>query len=589
MINTMKVLQHEHPLTLVDLNPEYPNDNVYDDEYDLIKNQAFNCSCGLCSREITFFHRYYYKCDQCDYSLHKLCKEQQFPTKLEHASHEIFHPSHHHPLIPLFKEILAKCDACGEQQEGVFYHCSKCVCSTCVSPFIHNDCVFREKRLHIQQDAHDRFSHAHPLILTYSFPKADQEAKFSPPCRMCDQSFSNYENLWVYKCEKCRYYVHLHCANLRLKPSYSGTDITILSNNEDDSNVLHLPFTDQTYNMISDFLFKKTIAMSLTHNSHKHPLIHVDTPTSSRITPLSFHDLMNKNEALCNGCLRPITDDMAFYKCTLNDQVCNFVLHDWCTRLPAELNGYRGHPKHTLLLLPKARHNVLGAFVCNTCDGFCNGFVYACEECSYYVDVICALLPKKIIHKSHPNHPLSRVEKRLGKDRCRMCLRDFVHDKEVSLSCETCKFHLHPECAISLPQAITHKYDKHPMTLTYSPAENYGGDYFCEVCEEELNPNACFYHCDKCEQSMHSTCAPLLPKSNTFIYDYGLSVTSVSGLVNIKFGSIHETQDHEHPLLLMQGTESDGDCTKCHDRLNGFFILKCLECKFAIHIHHYWW
>lgn len=268
------MLRHEHSLTLADLNPKYPVDEeVYEDEKDLITKQAFRRPCNLCCQEITFLHRYYYKCEQCDDSVHKLCGE--LPTKLEHASHSahaltlfldkseqepqchvcksiplykqlsfycskcmfnicldcgidgvqyhtIYHPSHQHPLIPLYREILTKCDACGKKQEGVFYHCT-----TCFRSFIHNDCVFQPKRLLIQDGTFGRVFHDHPLILTYSFPKVDQEAKYDPPCRICGNSFSDSENLWLYKCEKCRYYVHLHCVYLSCKPLDSGNQLFI--------------------------------------------------------------------------------------------------------------------------------------------------------------------------------------------------------------------------------------------------------------------------------------------------------------------------------------------------------------------------
>lgn len=42
---SMNVLQHEHPLKLIDLNPEYPHDEeVYDDDEELIMNLAFQSS-----------------------------------------------------------------------------------------------------------------------------------------------------------------------------------------------------------------------------------------------------------------------------------------------------------------------------------------------------------------------------------------------------------------------------------------------------------------------------------------------------------------------------------------------------------------
>ncbi|PWA52600.1 hypothetical protein CTI12_AA453490 [Artemisia annua] len=90
----MEVLPHAHPLKLIYLNPgpEYPhNEVVYDDEEELIMKQDFRCPCGRCGQEINFYHRYFYTCSQCDYSLHKLCAE--LSTTLRHESH------HDHALI----------------------------------------------------------------------------------------------------------------------------------------------------------------------------------------------------------------------------------------------------------------------------------------------------------------------------------------------------------------------------------------------------------------------------------------------------------------------------------------------------------
>ncbi|XP_076940000.1 uncharacterized protein LOC143609008 [Bidens hawaiensis] len=224
---------------------------------------------------------------------------------------------------------------------------------------------------------------------------------------------------------------------------------------------------------------------------------------------------MTRVEGSCDGCLRPIIDT-PFYKC--NTQECKFVLHELCTRLPPILQGQAGHK---LYLYQDPIH--ANAF-CRVCNHFCKGFFYRCLNCPdddyYTVDISCALIGT-ITHKAHPDHLPSRVETRLHKDYCHMCLAGFKSKKETSFSCGVCNFHLHRECAFSFPKTIRHRYDKHPMTLTYSPVENHEGDYFCEVCEEELNPNACFYHCHKCGQSIHSACARLesLPKS---IILYGL-------------------------------------------------------------------
>ncbi|KAJ0488337.1 putative chromatin regulator PHD family [Helianthus annuus] len=616
----MVVIQHDHLLTLIDLNPKYPHDEqVYDDEKDLISIQAFQCSCGRCNKKITYFHRYYYKCDQCDYSLHKLCSE--LPTTLKHASHlehtlslfqneprqkchvcectiwdqqlryycspcmlniclacgtnevhhrTIYHPSHKHPLVPTSRPILVACDACGDEHKGVFYQCI-----TCFLFFIHEDCVFGPKRLLIQHGTCDKFFHTHPLILTYGFPRVDQQAKFYPKCRVCDKSFSGYENLWVYKCEKCRYYTHFGCAYLRSKKSQEAASRITPERYEDDHDVLRLPVSEQNYNKVRDFFFKeRNYESSITHHSHHHPLILVDAQCNDITT-------MTQNDARCNACLIPIEKKMTFYKCKFNGQGCNFVLHEWCTRLPPELKGHEYHQEHTLLLLPKAGHEFLW-FYCSFCDDLCNGFAYSCVQCDWKIDVWCAFTREKIKHKSHPNHLLSSHYgyNRSGEDGyCRMCLSGFIDNNEISFSCGQCGFHLHVGCALLLPETIRHRYDKHPLSLAYSPVENHEGDYFCEVCEEELNPNACFYHCHECVQSIHTTCAPLIPQSKPYLYG-GLRVL----WKRVKMGGIYKTEYHPHPLSFLIGTTSDGRCTKCGKRFYYDNTLKCSECKFAIHV-----
>ncbi|KAL8242870.1 hypothetical protein R6Q59_013172 [Mikania micrantha] len=603
----MVVLQHEHSLILIDLNPKYPHDEeVYDDEEDLIIKQAFQCPCNLCYQEITFLHRYYYKCDQCDYLAHKLCAE--LPTKWDHTSHNahtltllldksqelcnickkapphnqlrykcsicmfnicldccldgvqyhaIYHPSHQHPLIPIYRNFLGECDACGRTEEGVFYHCV-----TCFRCFIHSDCVFRVKRLLIQDSTCGRFFHAHPLILTYSFPKVDQKARFDPLCRVCDDYFSNKENLWIYKCEKCRYYIHVHCGYLKCIDSDTPS-----RNYEEDPNILHLPLRDETYKIINEFFFKEgNKETTITHKSHPHQLTLVDagrndimttTPTSS-ITTYEFIDL-------CNGCTKLIMDTMPFYMCT--SAYDDFMLHEWCTRLPTELKGHPIDPQHTLLLLPKPQgrlymENGLDMFRCSACKEICNGFLYNCDKCNFNIDVSCAFI-HEVKHSSHP-HLLSSVLDRRPtiKDYCRMCLVRFRYN-ETSLTCELCAFHIHPECGLLFPKTIRHKYDKHPMTLTYGPVENHGGDYFCEVCEEELNPNAFFYHCQECYQSIHLDCAPLDPQRKAYVYGLCREDVSCDKYRNIKFECIKRIRSpHEHPFFRFSHVhESDRPCS----------------------------
>ncbi|GJU79064.1 zinc finger, PHD-type containing protein [Tanacetum coccineum] len=479
----MEVLQHEHPLTLIDLNPEYPRDEVvYDDEEELIMKQDFRCPCGRCGQEINFYHRYYYTCDQCDYSFHKLCAE--LPTTLRHESH----PDH---ILILY-------------------------CAT-----------------------------------------TSKEASLNA--------------------------IGLNEGTSRLR------------NYNDSDPDLHLPFPNQT-DVLKHFHeeseLSRAFETNLSHPFHRHPLTLVDTPScnnditttpsSSRITTSSSHDSIKMVEVVCNACIRPITN-LPFYKCTAFDDGCKFVLHAWCTRLPTEfetmdLSSFTFNYK----LLPQDP-KFMGV-LCNFCDLLCNGFVYNIKtsdfRLEYNLDVHCALTPAKITHKSHPNHLLEICEYEPSSEKyCRLCLSDAK--KQTFYTCKPCNFTIHSKCALLWPDTISHKYDKHQMTLRYFPVENYNGDYFCEVCEEEFNPNGAFYHCDQCVYSMHpACCVPILQKETKYTRFY--PDVGVAKFDNIKFGDSFKVNGHPHIVSLCRGIESDGECAKCGRHLQDTLILKCLQCKFAI-------
>ncbi|KAM0021567.1 putative chromatin regulator PHD family [Helianthus debilis subsp. tardiflorus] len=124
------------------------------------------------------------------------------------------------------------------------------------------------------------------------------------------------------------------------------------------------------------------------------------------------------------------------------------------------------------------------------------------------------------------------------------------------------------------------------MHLSYLPIENHKSEYFCEICEQKLNPHNCFYHCDMCSQSVHIECAPLILQSETEThseYQDLFDRSDVYFFSNVKFGKLHKTANHPHPLLLAIGIANDGGCNVCPDKLRYRIILRCLECPFAIH------
>ncbi|XP_076920270.1 uncharacterized protein LOC143581335 [Bidens hawaiensis] len=163
-------------------------------------------------------------------------------------------------------------------------------------------------------------------------------------------------------------------------------------------------------------------------------------------------------------------------------------------------------------------------------------YYYKYSFCFFTIYVKCVVDEdiRRIHHPSHP-HPLVSLLSKPILCECNACGKEH---KGVFFLCTTCvDFTIHSSC-IKLPKkTIRHVYDKHPMRLSYLPVETHKSEYFCEICENKLNPHYCFYHCDKCDQSMHSACAPLILSSETHTYTF--YTRNVNMHLNLKFGGTH--------------------------------------------------
>nr|GEX78859.1 zinc finger, PHD-type [Tanacetum cinerariifolium] len=377
---------------------------------------------------------------------------------------------------------------------------------------------------------------------------------------------------------------------------------------DDHPDLLKLPFPDQTYSILKHWLSKESGSTTgetsernlINHISHQHVLSLVSTQrndskgaSSSSVSSISCHDPMKGIELLCNGCVRPIMD-VPFYKCSISeDQHCDFVLHEWCTRIPAELPNYPGHPQHTLFFVSEFPRNVFGIFYCGNCESYCNGFAYGCTKCDYYIDVNCGFIPEEITHEAHPGHILSRCDN--WESMRNHCVAEGLYDgSKFYFNCGSCDFYLHSGCALFLPGIINHKLDKHPMKLTYGPVENHKSEYFCEVCEEELNPNVWFYHCHECAYSIHTRCAPVIVNFDAAIPNF----RSLYAYLNIKFQGTYNIKGHEHSVSLALWSDAD-DLQPCYPDYREFsddeeegkvikwdFKSPCNQCGKDINVYH---
>ncbi|KAJ0715987.1 putative chromatin regulator PHD family [Helianthus annuus] len=536
--------------------------------------------CFVCKLECRNAGFYY--CHDCGYCIDVICDTM--------SEQKIKHPSHPHQLERMFGHIASVCVACGNKHEGVFFQCT-----TCSTFRIHLDCALLPTKLLIQTSTNGTFNHSHPLTLTYFFPLDELRAKYYPVCRVCNQRF--HFSLWNYRCDKCLYYVHVDCATSKTEPFMSiflpaGLGKTFKNYKEDEHvNLLRCPFQDEGDNLLRRYMSnqKEVIGKQhdgeiLNYSGHQHPLILFDKQTSVGRKMVSLHDPTKKVQLLCDGCVRPIMTVPFYTCCQYADEQCCFVLHEWCANLPSQIQDYAGHPEHTLVLFQKIPSKFFGVFDCEVCGLKSNGFAYGCATCNYYVDINCAFIPEEITHDAHPDHLLLKAKPSEILNYCKACNNQIY--MEFSFKCTSCDFWIHVTCALLLPRVIKHKCDRHPLSLRYEPAENHIANYFCEICEDKLNPWRWFYHCTTCAQSMHTACMPLILQYEQagYCYDFG----GVYEFLNIKFGGTLEIKDHPHRLSFVQGVESDGDCSNSNcgeyfNELESGLIFKCLECEFALH------
>ncbi|KAH6771927.1 hypothetical protein C2S51_010331 [Perilla frutescens var. frutescens] len=214
---------------------------------------------------------------------------------------------------------------------------------------------------------------------------------------------------------------------------------------------------------------------------------------------------------------------------------CKYYLHWACFHLPPELPSHPLHltTDHTLTLQTPPK---LDLTYCRICRSHTNGLFYKCTECSFKADIKCASLPDIIKHASHPQHHLKLLTTEITNESsywerlCVACGRDTIFD--VCYRCDICKIIMHASCVL-LPATVTNPvWDKHPLPLTSDASINHPSGFYCDICEQEMNPKRWMYHCRHCDFSLHPRCFP-----------------NASGEYrNIKFGQRYTTAAHHHPL-----------------------------------------
>lgn len=271
-----------------------------------------------------------------------------------------------------------------------------------------------------------------------------------------------------------------------------------------DKHHLHYKLIRQFSNACSS---SSTTENRISHCTHGHPLVLINKERRKRIFKLK--------ELLCYGCFQPLSfPAVPFYGCV----ECKYFLHRLCsTKLPGTME-HPSHPTHSLIKCQKIGDSIK----CNICSNESNGIFYQCERssCSFFIDIICASLPRKIKHESHKHFLTQQImdDSKDGDCICNGC--NLGPTSGGFFCCDICRFQLHVGCAIS-PGTVKHRWDEHQLHLTYPPVKQHPHEFDCEFCSKDINPNYWFYHCRDCDMSLHTHCIKqgnLLPK----IYQYNL-------------------------------------------------------------------
>ncbi|XP_047962177.1 uncharacterized protein LOC125207010 [Salvia hispanica] len=524
--------------------------------------------CSICQKHVLGI---FYRCTsaECTLVMHIRCAQgSDMMYAAEGDKRTIHHPSHPDHELKLWRRSCSfKCDACGTTgAKGSSYTCTDDACEY----WIHERCASLPQNI-------QREDHNHSLSLSFHVPP--QYLKYDYSCDVCRKRLLSKH--WIYHCELCSYVVHLTCA----------FDKLLLTNRE--KGIMEFPINDGA-DLIGAFLRRQgvdTHSLILHHDVvdyefHHHKLRLVSSSSSFQEEENGDDDddeedySCRKSELICDGCITPIlmkqspssssgSKDYYYMRCSISS--CEYYLHLACFQLPTQLSSLPLLHKHdhSFVLQSGDNRKPWRWSICGVCGTFTNGLFYGCTKCDYgfTVDIKCASMPETIYHAAHPPHPLNLLSPEDTEirafDTCDGC-NGLIWGANNSYACGTSDFIVHFQCAVLPASSTSRRWDKHhPLPLTHDATLNHPGDFYCNQCEQEMNPKSWMYHCRSCDISFHPEC---------------LKTTS-GGFRNIKFGQKYVIEGaHCHTLtyqILTTKRHCDLCCYDMHERL-GFYCASCI-------------
>ncbi|KAL4348153.1 hypothetical protein GQ457_17G001680 [Hibiscus cannabinus] len=437
-----------------------------------------NCSCYLCKIQ---WEGFVYSCSPCNFEL--TIDEYFAPQTIKIQIHE-------HSWTRILRKMSFTCDFCGTIGDHTPYLCTTC------DLVVHKMCIPMPRKIMITR---------HPHVLSHSYSL--QKDRFEDwMCKICYEEVNRRYGSYSCSDTDCNYIAHVHCATN--KAIWDGTIVL----EDDDESCKGMK--NESLNLITEVVEQKSIgeqmvATEIKHEYHGHNL------------RLTFSGDI-EDDSQCDGCMRPISTP--FFSCG----ECKFFLHKDCAELPRE----KRHPFHKHFLVLTNSYSEDGYSVCGACRRPYQGFSYRCynDNCRsfFYCDVRCISLLDTL---KHPSHEHSLFLAHNFPTKCSGC-RDEISRDDLAYKCmKHCGFTSDIWC-VTQPLTACYKYDRHPLTLTYSD-DSSPSQHYCDLCENERDPNDWFYYCVDCDNSLHSECALRDPRF-------------------MKLGSKVMYASHQHPLTVVK-------------------------------------
>ncbi|OMP03975.1 Zinc finger, PHD-type [Corchorus olitorius] len=503
--HTLQHFSHEHPL-------------IFNEKY----NEDDDSHCSGCQKLLS---GPFYRCVDCNsFDLHRECAE--LPLEINHPYHRK-HPLTLLPNLPIHPEKCS-CYWCKIQYKGFIYYCSPCnfglhpenvslprmitvashehpwiLLSTCIS-FICNFCGTDGDCAPYVCTICDRVVHNNCISLPQKIKTRKHEHIISHTYFLPEKQPEKWE------CKICLDEVNTEYGSYCCSASGCNYIAHVkcatagVSWEEAVEDEDELP--EESLSLITDVIEEmtvgeETIATEIKHAYHEHSLI------------MTFVGEVEQ-DCVCDGCMRSIS--VPFYSC----KECEFFLHRLCAELP-RVKEHAIHKHNLVLLKPYEVHSIKFLAFCVACNRFHHGFRYKCDtvSCRFEIDVQCSLLSDSLMHPSH-EHMLLITDKYKG-------------------NCSHCN-------------------NKNRFAFRY-PSQLY-----CDSCEEERHQKDWFYHCEKCDNSVHPLCV-------------------LGDLPFIKLGSLTFVDTYPHMVKFVKKVWNSPLCHACHKLCSG----QALECTYSGRIFHF--